>query len=122
MDAPTPDPIDRARELMERTAPVLRDVNAALEKHGITPDPKGSFASRAASLMRRADEAVSHATAIEGTVVERTTTSATSGETTTTTVVLPPAPEARLLPMRTIVTYAATLAVGAWLGVRLARR
>jgi hypothetical protein len=122
MDEQTPDPIDRARELMERTAPVLRDVNAALEKHGITPDPKGSLAGRAASWMRKADDAVTRATAIEGTVVERTTTSAASGDTTTTTVVLPSAPERRMLPVRTIAAYAATLAVGAWLGVRIARR
>jgi hypothetical protein len=122
VDEQTPDPIDRARELMERTAPVLRDVNAALEKHGITPDSKVKLASRAASWVRRADEAVSRATAIEGTVVERTTTG-DDGATTTTTVVLPPAaPERRLLPVRTIAAYAATLAVGAWLGVRLARR
>src|SRR5690348_3258691 len=99
---------------MERTAPVLRDVNAALEKHGITPESKVKLASRAASWVRRADEAVSRATAIEGTVVERTT-SEDGATTTTTTVVMPPAaPQSRLLPVRTIALYAGTLALGAW--------
>lgn len=54
----------RARDLFRRTAPVLRDVNAAIEQNRALRETRDA-------LVQKADEALGRITAIEGTVVER---------------------------------------------------
>lgn len=65
------DPVRRAKGLFERIAPVLRDVNAASEQHPVLRGTRDALASKAGDIVRRADEAIGKATAIEGTVIER---------------------------------------------------
>jgi len=65
------DPIGHAKGLLNRIAPVLREVNAASEQHPVLRETRDALASKAGDLVRRADDAIGKATAIEGTVIER---------------------------------------------------
>lgn len=62
----------RARELFQRTAPALRDVNRRIDQHELLRDGRDAIVDKASELVQKADEALGRITAIEGTVVERT--------------------------------------------------
>lgn len=66
----TPDPRERARRLLRRTAPVLRDVNARIEEHASLRETRDALVDRAGGLVQKADEQLRKITAIEGTVVD----------------------------------------------------
>lgn len=67
----TPDPRRRARDLLRRTAPVLRDVNAAIDQNDALRETRDALVDKASELAKKADEALNRMTAIEGTVVEK---------------------------------------------------
>jgi hypothetical protein len=64
------DPRERARDLLRRTAPVLRDVNARIDENPALRDTRDSLLDRAGGLVQKADEHLKRMTAIEGTVVD----------------------------------------------------
>lgn len=64
------DPRRRARDLLRRTAPMLRDVNAAIEQNGALRETRDALVDKAGDLVQKADDALGRMTAIEGTVVE----------------------------------------------------
>lgn len=70
---PARDVANRARNLWQRAAPALRDVNAAIERHGLDA-VRDDIVERAGGVAKRVSDVVANATAIEGTVVERTPT------------------------------------------------
>jgi hypothetical protein len=73
----TSDSRTRARELFRRTAPVLRDVNARIERNEALRETRDALVDKAGELVQRADDALGKMTAIEGTVVERDDAGAT---------------------------------------------
>ena len=64
-------PRSRARDLLRRTAPVLRDVNARIDEHAALREARDAIVDRAGDVVQKADEQLRKITAIEGTVVER---------------------------------------------------
>lgn len=81
----------RARELFQRTAPALRDVNRRIDQHELLRDRRDAIVDKASELVQKADEALGRITAIEGTIVERTPSPAPEPA---------PAPQPRPAPQR----------------------
>jgi hypothetical protein len=79
-DPPIDNPIDRARRLLQRAVPVIQDMGDAIERRGgierMGEQVVEQVVEHANELVRRVDDAVLKATAVEGVVVERTTDAA----------------------------------------------
>ena len=65
-------PLERAHRFFLKAAPVIREVNETLERHGGLEQVRDKVVERAGEFVQRVDDVVSNATAIEGEVVERT--------------------------------------------------
>ncbi len=64
-------PLERAHQFFQKAAPVIREVNETLERHGGVEGVCDKVVERANELVQKVDEAVANATAIEGEVIER---------------------------------------------------
>ena len=64
-------PLGLARNLARRAAPVLRDMNEAVERHGGLDEVREVVVERTSHIVKRASDAIAHASAIEGTVIDR---------------------------------------------------
>lgn len=84
------DPRERARQLLRRTAPVLRDVNARIEQDPNLRDTRDALVDRAGGLVKKADEQLRKLTAIEGTVVERDGDTSPTSDASSTSAATPP--------------------------------
>ena len=71
-------PLERAHRFFLKAAPVIREVNETLERHGGLEQVRGKVVERAGEFVQRVDDVVSNATAIEGEVVERTPATSTA--------------------------------------------
>jgi hypothetical protein len=73
-------PIDRARRLLQRAVPVIRDMGDAIERRGgierMGEQVVEQVTQQANEIVRRVDDAMLKATAVEGIVIERTTDAA----------------------------------------------
>jgi hypothetical protein len=92
--APVPDARTRARDLLRRTAPVLRDVNARIEQNEALRETRDALAGKAGELVQKADEALGNITAIEGTVVEKPAAGSPTGAPSSSSSAPKPAPRA----------------------------
>lgn len=68
---PTPHPLQRAHRFFQKAAPVIRDVNETIERHGGIEQVRGKVIERAGEIARRIDETVTNAAAIEGKLITR---------------------------------------------------
>ena len=71
-DAEPSHPLQRAHRFFLKAAPVIREVNDTIERHGGLEQVRDKVVERAGELVKQVDDAVANATAIEGEVVERT--------------------------------------------------
>ncbi len=73
-DAPDTEPshpLQRAHKFFLKAAPVIREVNDTLERHGGLDQVRDKVVKGAGDFVRQVDDVVTNATAIEGEVVER---------------------------------------------------
>lgn len=85
-------PLQRAHTFFLKAAPVIREVNDTLERHGGLDHVRDKVVKGADEFVRKVDDVVANATAIEGEVVERPRTTAAAPRTTPrATPVRPPA-------------------------------
>ncbi len=85
--APT-HPLERAHKFFLKAAPVIREVNDTIERHGGIEQVRDKVVEKAVEtadqIVKRVDEAVANATAIEGEVIEREPAAAAAGARTST--------------------------------------
>jgi hypothetical protein len=116
-------PLERAHRFFQKAAPVIREVNETIERHGGLEQVRDKVVERAGELVQKVDEVVANATAIEGEVIERdaAATPAASSPTAAADPGFTPAPE----PARRTVRWVAigVVAAAATYGaLRLQRR
>lgn len=64
-------PLQRAHRFFLKAAPVIREVNDTIERHGGLEQVREKVVERAGELVRQVDDVVANVTAIEGEVIER---------------------------------------------------
>lgn len=102
-----------------KAAPVIREVNQKLERHGGLEQVRDKVVKGAGDFVRQVDEVVSNATAIEGEVVERTPPEAAGDAARPTPVASPVRPHRSPVHWVAIGVVAAAATYGA---LRLQRR
>jgi hypothetical protein len=71
-------PLQRAHKFFLKAAPVIREVNETIDRHGGLEQVRDKVVERASEVLKQVDEVVANATAIEGEVVERTASASAS--------------------------------------------
>ncbi|MCW2922381.1 MAG: hypothetical protein JWL76_2255 [Thermoleophilia bacterium] len=69
--ASTAHPLQRAHKFFLKAAPVIREVNDTIDRHGGIEQVRDKVVARAGEVLKQVDDVVANATAIEGEVVQR---------------------------------------------------